>query len=98
MAKTYIEIQHEIASLQKAAEAARQKEINDVIARIKAAIHAYGLTARDLGLGAGAAGAATARAAGYRDGQGRTWSGRGRRPAWVHEALAAGRRLEDLRA
>ena len=26
-----------------------------------------------------------------------TWSGRGRRPRWVHEAEAAGRRLEDMR-
>lgn len=96
MAKTYIEIQHEIAALQIAAEAARQKEISDVIGRIKAAIRAYGLTARDLGLERPAR--AGTPASGYRDGQGRSWSGRGRRPAWVHEALAAGRRLEDLRA
>ncbi|MBP1804963.1 H-NS family nucleoid-associated regulatory protein [Rubellimicrobium aerolatum] len=27
-----------------------------------------------------------------------TWSGRGRRPRWIHEAEAAGRPLEDLRA
>lgn len=26
-----------------------------------------------------------------------TWSGRGRRPGWVNEALAAGRSLDDLR-
>ena len=26
-----------------------------------------------------------------------TWSGRGRRPRWVHDAEAAGRSLEDLR-
>ncbi|UWQ56004.1 H-NS histone family protein [Leisingera caerulea] len=25
-----------------------------------------------------------------------TWSGRGRKPAWVHEALEAGKPLEDL--
>lgn len=25
-----------------------------------------------------------------------TWSGRGRKPAWVHEALEAGKSLEDL--
>ncbi|MFB2531988.1 H-NS family nucleoid-associated regulatory protein [Paracoccus sp. p4-l81] len=25
-----------------------------------------------------------------------TWSGRGRRPAWVNEALAAGKGLDDL--
>lgn len=27
-----------------------------------------------------------------------TWSGRGRRPRWVNDALAAGRSLEDLKA
>lgn len=27
-----------------------------------------------------------------------TWSGRGRRPRWVNDALAAGRTLEDLKA
>ena len=27
-----------------------------------------------------------------------TWSGRGKRPAWVNEALAAGKTLEDLAA
>lgn len=27
---------------------------------------------------------------------GLTWSGRGKRPAWVNEALASGRTLEDL--
>ena len=26
-----------------------------------------------------------------------TWSGRGRRPRWIHDAEAAGRSLEDLR-
>ena len=25
-----------------------------------------------------------------------TWSGRGRKPAWVHEALEAGKSIEDL--
>jgi DNA-binding protein H-NS len=27
-----------------------------------------------------------------------TWSGRGKRPAWVNEALASGKSLEDLAA
>jgi DNA-binding protein H-NS len=27
-----------------------------------------------------------------------TWSGRGKRPAWVNEALASGKTLEDLAA
>lgn len=34
----------------------------------------------------------------YRDEQGNTWSGRGRRPGWLKEALASGKTLEDLRS
>lgn len=34
----------------------------------------------------------------YRDAEGNTWAGRGRRPAWVNEALAQGKTLEDFRA
>ncbi|MFY9511600.1 MAG: H-NS family nucleoid-associated regulatory protein, partial [Rubrivivax sp.] len=55
MAKTYADIQKEIAALQKAAEVLKQKEVSGVIDRIKAAIASYGLTAADLGLAAGAA-------------------------------------------
>ncbi|MDE2452926.1 MAG: H-NS histone family protein [Burkholderiales bacterium] len=110
MAKTYADIQKEIASLQKAAETLRQKEVAGVIERIKDAIATYQLTAQDLGLGksaaparqrrqgGGRAGAAGAAPAKYRDASGKTWSGRGRRPGWITEALAAGRNLEDLRA
>lgn len=32
----------------------------------------------------------------YGDGAGKTWTGRGKRPAWFVEALAAGRSAEDL--
>ncbi|HWK83538.1 MAG TPA: H-NS histone family protein, partial [Caldimonas sp.] len=32
----------------------------------------------------------------YTDGSGRTWSGRGRRPGWVNEALAQGKPLQSL--
>lgn len=34
----------------------------------------------------------------YRDAEGNTWAGRGRRPAWLNEALARGKSLEDFRA
>jgi len=111
MAKTYADIQKEIASLQKAAESVRQKEVAGVIDRIKVAIATYGLTARDLGLGGGAAAAApkgpkktrktkakSAPVARYRDESGKTWTGRGRRPGWFVAALAAGKKAEDLRA
>lgn len=111
MAKTYAEIQKEIESLQKTADTLRQKEVSGVIERIKAAIATYQLSAQDLGFGARAAAPAAPRAknakrgrkaaargaAQYRNVDGRTWSGRGRRPAWINEALAAGKSLDDFR-
>ena len=33
----------------------------------------------------------------YRDGQGRTWSGRGRKPEWFKDALNGGASEESLR-
>ncbi|MBO9689977.1 MAG: H-NS histone family protein [Mitsuaria chitosanitabida] len=44
-------------------------------------------------------GAKTARAHGapkYHDGNGRTWTGVGKRPTWFKDALAAGKTAEDL--
>jgi len=35
-------------------------------------------------------------AAKYRDENGNTWAGRGKRPIWLHKALAAGRTLEEF--
>lgn len=32
----------------------------------------------------------------YRDDSGRTWVGRGKRPQWLRDALAAGKKLEDF--
>ncbi|MBT2323945.1 H-NS histone family protein, partial [Variovorax paradoxus] len=58
-----------------------------------------------LGLGATANGvktmpnagkAAPTRSAKYSDGQGNSWSGMGKRPYWLRDALAAGRTLEEF--
>jgi DNA-binding protein H-NS len=109
MAKTYADIQKEIASLQRAAEVLRRKEIEGVVQRIKVAIASYGLTAADLGFEgepkaraarrrASAKAAKPAAAPKYRDESGRTWTGHGRRPAWFLAALAAGKTPDDLRA
>ena len=35
--------------------------------------------------------------AGYQDGNGNTWAGRGRRPTWLNEALEQGHTLEDFK-
>lgn len=119
MAKTYDQIQRQIAALTAEAEAIRQKEVGEVIGRIREAITHYRLTAADLGFDTGAAPKAakpgrnpSGRKAGpkadkaasrgasgalYRDETGRTWAGRGKRPQWLRDALAAGRKLEDFK-
>ncbi|HUG26580.1 H-NS histone family protein [Piscinibacter sp.] len=95
--KTYSAIKAEIAKLEKQAEAMRQAEVAGVIAKIKTAIEAYGLTAADLGFGPGSArparqtkgksGKKTSKTVGvakYRDPKsGKTWTGRGKPPGWI---------------
>jgi DNA-binding protein H-NS len=66
MAKTYAQLQTEIDVLRAKAEAARKKESAGVVARMKEAIVAYGLSAEDLGFGRsdGAGGLPSKKAAG----------------------------------
>ena len=102
MAQTYAQIQEQIAKLQSDAEALRTNEIAGVVARIKEAIATYDLTAQDLfGRQAAAgkrktAGKSATVAAKYSDGKGGEWVGRGKRPQWLRDALAAGKNLEDF--
>lgn len=99
---TYLELKAKAEKLMAEAEEVRAKELNEVISDIKEKIRAYGLTGADIGL-AGAvrrkgpsAGPKTA-AAKYRGPNGETWSGgRGRKPNWVVELLAAGKSLDDF--
>ena len=96
--KTYSDIKAEIAKLEKQAEALRKSEVAGVVAKIKAAIAAYSLTAADLGVSgrlvAKAARpskaksakktATTTGVAKYRDPKtGKTWTGRGKPPTWI---------------
>lgn len=102
---TYREYLAQIAELQKKAEAARSAELSAVIADIKAKIAEHGLSAADLGLAGGArrrgaepkpAAAPTGKVAPkYRGPAGELWTGRGRKPAWVVKALAAGKALTE---
>ncbi|ADU36253.1 DNA-binding protein H-NS [Variovorax boronicumulans] len=93
----------QIAQLRKQAEDLRNQERAGVIEELRKKIAEFGLTASDLKLGGrGAAvkrsaGAAAPKAAAkYRGPTGETWSGgRGRKPRWVTEALAAGKSLSD---
>jgi DNA-binding protein H-NS len=108
---SFLEIQKQIETLKQQAEAIRRKEVADVVARIKEAIKHYGLSASDLGLGAKARPAAKPagkRAAKkpksakaptvvkFRDEAGNAWGGRGKRPQWLRDALAAGKTLADF--
>jgi len=101
----------QIDSLSREADKLKRKEVEGVIARIKEAIDAYGLTAADLGLkGAKAKAAAAGKPTGrrtrsksaksdapkFRDEAGNIWVGRGPRPQWLRDALAAGKQLQDF--
>jgi len=96
--------EEQIAQLRKQAEELRNHERAGVIEELRKKIAEYGLSAADLKLG-GTRAPATKRSAGtpapkaeakYRSPNGETWSGgRGRKPRWVTEALAAGKSLSD---
>ena len=87
---TYAELQAQIAALTAQAEAARKAELNSVIADIKKKMADYGLTLHDLdGRASSLKGSKVAPK--YRNPKtGATWSGRGKRPNWLDEAIAEG--------
>src|SRR4051812_36298545 len=103
---TYLELKDQAEKLMAQAEQLRQKETEDAIADIKAKIKAYGLTPQDLGFSVvgsgngrraprGTAAFKAGAPAKYRGPNGESWNGgRGRKPRWVVEALAKGRKLE----
>lgn len=112
MAKTYEQLQRQIQALQAEAEKLRRKELDEVIGRIREAITFYGITAADLGLAAKSpakpksagrarpgrkAGKPAKAAVAYRNQNGQTWGGRGKRPQWLRDALAAGQTLDEFR-
>lgn len=109
MTKTYAQVMKQIDSLSREAEKLKRKEVDGVVARIKEAIAAYGLSAADLGLGATRgpkpgtkrAGKKKMKKAGksvvrFRDESGNSWIGRGPRPQWLRDALTAGKPLSDF--
>lgn len=96
---TYQEIVQKINELQKQAEEIKAREQAAVIDDIRKKIEEYGLTAEDLGFGSKAvASKKTARKVPvrYRDSAGNTWTGRGKRPGWLTQALASGKSIDDF--
>jgi DNA-binding protein H-NS len=96
--ETYVDVLQQIDALQTKAAKLREKEVADVIAKIKEAMRVYGLTGYDLGI-RGSSAPKTVKSplpAKYRDQSGNTWSGKGKRPRWLVDAIAAGKTLEDF--
>lgn len=104
---TYRNVKAQIEKLEKQAADLLKKEIAGVIAQIRALMAEYGLTGADLGLSGKTAKAsgklhqkkALPKSAGqpkYRDPvSGKTWTGRGRAPAWFADAAKQGKQ-DDL--
>ncbi|MEO7853521.1 MAG: H-NS histone family protein [Rubrivivax sp.] len=109
MTKTYAQVMKQIDSLAREADKLKRKEADGVVARIKEAIAAYGLSATDLGLGGKRGPKPGTKRAGkkkmkkpgkpvvrFRDESGNSWIGRGPRPQWLRDALAAGKSVSDF--
>jgi DNA-binding protein H-NS len=86
-------LERQIAEAQRSARA-------DAIAKVKALMAEYGLTAADLAGRSPAAPKAEGVkkvAAKYRDpATGQTWTGRGLKPKWLTAALSTGKQLSDF--
>lgn len=99
---SYQEILNQIESLKLQAEEARKQELASAIAEIKRIMAQFSISPADLGFGGRGGkskGKGAAVVAKYRDPvSGKTWSGRGRRPAWVTELEAQGKKLDDFKA
>ncbi|WP_298434852.1 H-NS histone family protein [Ottowia sp.] len=104
-----------LAKLESEANAIRESEKADVVAKMKNAVAYYGITAADMGF-SGARGKASkskkktktngkaqrepavATRVKYKDDAGNAWSGYGRKPKWLLDALAGGKTLDDMLA
>ena len=94
---TYKELKAQAEALLQQAEAARRAEIAAVVAETQARMKEYGITLADLKGGAKKAKPRGAVAAKYRNPvTGDTWSGRGRAPKWLADALAKGRSRDEF--
>lgn len=97
-----VKLEAEATALRRQAEGIRNSERAAVIDELVKKIAEYGLTAADLKLsarvGRGKKTVTSTKApAKYRGPNGEEWSGgRGRKPAWVTAALAAGKSLSEF--
>lgn len=87
-------------ALEREIERTRHQDRSDAIAKVRALMDEYGLTAADLSSRASAKPRKTQGkkvAAKYRNtATGDTWSGRGLQPKWLKAALGSGRKIADF--
>lgn len=92
---SYKDLQSQIVALQKKADEARQSESAAAIAEIKAKMKDYDITVADLGFkGVGKVEKRQTKVVPpkYRDPKTeKTWTGRGKAPVWIADALKAGK-------
>lgn len=95
---TYQELKRQIADLEAKAEEARKQELQSIISGIKSKIAEYGLSAKDLGLSADGSSRrqGSTVAPKYMGPNGEKWTGRGRQPDWIKNAIENGRNKEDF--
>ena len=98
-----IDIQNQIAVLQKQAEEIRTRELAQTIQDILGKMDAYGITVDDLDRAKGRTRkpAATAKSGNpapikYRGPNGETWTGRGLMPRWLVALVEAGQAKESF--
>lgn len=97
---SYLELKAQAEKLLQQAEEVRKQEVAAVVAEIKGKIAQYGITAKDLGFAGGASAgkkaASEGAAAKFKGPNGELWSGMGRQPQWLKDALSNGRKKEDF--
>jgi len=88
------------AALEKQIDAAQKEQRSEAIAKVRALMEQYGLSASDISPRKAAARRGTKSGkvpAKYRNAAtGESWSGRGLQPKWLKAQLAAGRKLGDF--
>ena len=97
-----IDIQNQIAILQKQAEEIKAEQFSQTVQEIKDKMVAFGITLADLEEGksrprkTGAAKSANPAPAKYRGPNGETWSGRGLMPRWLAALVAQGQSKDSF--
>ena len=86
------------SDVEKAIVAAESRERKDALKAAQDAAAQYGFSLEDLAGGKPAAGKRSKSGPKYRNPENptQTWSGLGRKPNWVHAALAEGRDMAEL--